>query len=140
MVVEEIVASTSSGASFTSSIARTQVQPEQFFEEEPLPPPPPGQPQMNMEQMTVMQLQLLQALAQNQVNQPAPDPAPIFPPPSRPGEFMRTKPPTFAGSVDPLEADDWLKDVEKKLILAQCNDQERVLYTAHQLKGTAGTC
>ena len=49
---------------------------------------------------------------------------------------MRTRPPTFAGSVDPLEAADWLKSVEKKLILAQYNDQEKALYAAHQLNGT----
>ena len=52
---------------------------------------------------------------------------------------MRTRPPTFVGSVDPLEADDWLKNVEKKLILAQCNDQEKVMYATHQLNRTAGT-
>ena len=71
-----------------------------------------------------MQLQLLQALAQNQINQPAPAPAqaPAVPPQSKLGEFIGTRPLTFAGSVDPLEADDWLKNVEKKLILTQCND------------------
>ncbi|KAK3129330.1 hypothetical protein QOZ80_6BG0477810 [Eleusine coracana subsp. coracana] len=36
-----------------------------------------------------------------------------------------------------MEADDWLKAIEKKLIIAQCNDREKVLFAAHQLYGVA---
>jgi hypothetical protein len=36
-----------------------------------------------------------------------------------------------------MEAGDWLKSIEKKLEIAQCTDQERVLFAAHQLFGTA---
>jgi hypothetical protein len=36
-----------------------------------------------------------------------------------------------------MEAEDWLKGVEKKLVIAQCTDREKVLFTAHQLYGTA---
>jgi hypothetical protein len=35
-----------------------------------------------------------------------------------------------------MEAEDWLKGVEKKLVIAQCTDHERVLFTVHQLFGT----
>jgi hypothetical protein len=35
-----------------------------------------------------------------------------------------------------MEAEDWLKGVEKKLVIAQCMDREKVLFTAHQLFGT----
>jgi hypothetical protein len=35
-----------------------------------------------------------------------------------------------------MEAEDWLKGVEKKLVIAQCTDQEKVLFVAHQLFGT----
>jgi hypothetical protein len=38
---------------------------------------------------------------------------------------------------DPLEAKDWLKGVEKKLMIAQCTDHEKVLFAMHQLFGTA---
>jgi hypothetical protein len=31
------------------------------------------------------------------------------------GEFQWTKPPTFSHSVKPMDADDWLKTIEKKL-------------------------
>jgi hypothetical protein len=36
-----------------------------------------------------------------------------------------------------MEAEDWLKGVEKKLVIAQCMDREKVLFAAHQLYGTA---
>jgi hypothetical protein len=36
-----------------------------------------------------------------------------------------------------MEAEDWLKGVEKKLVIAQCTDHEKVLLAAHQLFGTA---
>jgi hypothetical protein len=36
-----------------------------------------------------------------------------------------------------MEAEDWLKSIEKKLEIAQCTDQEKVLLVAHQLLGTA---
>jgi hypothetical protein len=35
-----------------------------------------------------------------------------------------------------MEAEDWLKSIEKKLEIAQCTDQEKVLFAAHQLFGT----
>jgi predicted PolB exonuclease-like 3'-5' exonuclease len=36
-----------------------------------------------------------------------------------------------------MEAEDWLKSIEKKLEIAQCTDKEKVLFAAHQLFGTA---
>jgi hypothetical protein len=36
-----------------------------------------------------------------------------------------------------MDAEDWLKGVEKKLVIAQRTDREKVLFTAHQLYGTA---
>jgi hypothetical protein len=38
--------------------------------------------------------------------------------------------------MDPMEAKDWLKGVEKKLMIAQCTDREKVLFAAYQLYGT----
>jgi hypothetical protein len=51
-------------------------------------------------------------------------------------EFLRTHPTTFSQAKDPMEAEDWLKGVEKKLMIAQCTDREKVLFAAHQLFGT----
>jgi hypothetical protein len=36
-----------------------------------------------------------------------------------------------------MEAEDWLKGVGKKLVIAQCTDHEKVLFAMHQLYGTA---
>jgi hypothetical protein len=36
-----------------------------------------------------------------------------------------------------MDADDWLKTVEKKLQVVQCNNRERVLFVAHPLVGPA---
>jgi hypothetical protein len=46
-------------------------------------------------------------------------------------------PPTYSHSTNPLDADDWLKTVTKKLETAQCNDREMVLYAAGRLEGLA---
>jgi hypothetical protein len=35
-----------------------------------------------------------------------------------------------------MDAEDWLKGVEKKLVIAQCTDCEKVLFAAHHLYGT----
>ena len=36
-----------------------------------------------------------------------------------------------------MEANDWLRAIEKKLNLLQCNDQEKVVFATHQLQGLA---
>ena len=51
--------------------------------------------------------------------------------------FLRTKPPTFAGSSNPLDADDWLRAIKRNLEPFGCGDREKVLLAAHQLMGTA---
>jgi hypothetical protein len=53
------------------------------------------------------------------------------------GEFQRNKLPTFSHSVEPMDAYDWLKTVEKKLQVVQCNHKEKVLLASHQLLGPA---
>jgi hypothetical protein len=52
-------------------------------------------------------------------------------------EFLGTHPTTFSQAKDPMEAEDWLKGVEKKLVIAQCMDREKVHFAVHQLFGTA---
>ena len=53
----------------------------------------------------------------------------------RRAEFLRGHPPTFSHTSDPLQADDWLRAVERQLDIAQC--REHVLYAAGQLRGAA---
>jgi hypothetical protein len=49
------------------------------------------------------------------------------PPPhqSHLAKFLRTRPTTFSQAKDPMDAEDWLKGVEKKLVIAQCTDHRR---------------
>jgi hypothetical protein len=77
----------------------------------PPPPPPP-----TLEKVLIMQAQMLQTMQQTLVNMQAAQPqAPPSPPRDRLGEFQRSKPPTFSQAMEPMDADDWLKSVEKKL-------------------------
>jgi hypothetical protein len=59
---------------------------------------------------------MLQTMQQTMVNMQAAQPQALPPPPrDRIGDFQRTKPPTFCHVVQPMDVDDWLKYVEKKL-------------------------
>jgi hypothetical protein len=53
--------------------------------------------------------------------------------------FYESSPPAFSHSVDPLDADDWLKVIGKKLDITQCNDREKVLYAFGRLEGARST-
>ncbi|CAO2175708.1 unnamed protein product [Urochloa humidicola] len=91
---------------------------------------PPPMARSNMEQFFQAQMDLLQNLTNTvtglQANQGANNNNNNNPPPrSKHQEFMTHRPPTFPHSADPLEADDWLKTVEKMLNIAQCSDREK---------------
>jgi hypothetical protein len=52
--------------------------------------------------------------------------------------LLKLRPPTYDGiDPDPLVADDWLKEMEKKLDLTTFTDDECVGAAAHQLTGVA---
>jgi hypothetical protein len=54
-------------------------------------------------------------------------------------EFMRLRPPTFDSTDDdPLAADDWLRNINKKLELVTTDDRQKVMLASHQLVGSAG--
>jgi hypothetical protein len=75
-----------------------------------------------------------QTLVNMQAAQPQAPPPPLR---DRLGDFQRTKPPTFSQAVELMDADDWLKSVEKKLQVVQCNNREKILLASHQLSGPA---
>jgi hypothetical protein len=109
-------------------------------QQQQLPPPPP----MSIEQMFMMQTQAVQAIGQTlaaiqQQQQQQPPPQPQMPqmPRDKRAEFMRGHPPTFAHSSDPMDAEDWLRTVERELHTAQCDDREKVLYGPRLLRGAA---
>jgi hypothetical protein len=79
-----------------------------------------------IEQLIATQNQLLQDVLQT-LNHLQPNPhvhqqQPPPPPQLRLGEFLRTLPTTFSQAKDPMEAEDWLRSIEKKLEIAQCTD------------------
>jgi hypothetical protein len=93
-------------------------------------------PPLTLEKVLMMQAQMLQTMQQTMVNMQ--NAQPQAPPPSprdRLGDFQCTKPATFSHSVEPMDADDWLKTVERKLQVVQCNNREKVLLASHQLIG-----
>jgi hypothetical protein len=78
---------------------------------------------VNLKQLIATQNQLIQAVMQTlnnmQPNQQAhQQQAPPPPHQSRLTEFLRTRPTTFSQAKDPMEAEDWLNGVEKKLVIA----------------------
>jgi hypothetical protein len=93
----------------------------------------------------LMQTQAVQAIGQTlaamQQAQQQPQPQLQVQMPQMPrdkrGEFMRGHPPTFAHSVDPMDAEDRLCAVERELRTVQCDDREKVLYGPRQLRGAA---
>ena len=88
-----------------------------------------------IEQLMALQAQILQTMQQSmaQMQQQGPQPQCH----DKLSEFQRTNPPTFSHSVEPMDADDWLHTIEKKLHVVQCTNREKVLYASHQLQGPA---
>jgi hypothetical protein len=82
-----------------------------------------------------MQAQLMQTVMDHLGEQPAGAPPPVQVH-DKHGEFLKG-PPVFTHASEPIEADDWLRAVEKQLNIAQCNDLEKVLYASGQLQGAA---
>jgi hypothetical protein len=96
------------------------------------PPPPPP----TLEQVLAIQAQMLQTMQQTMLNMQAAQPhVPPTPLRDRLGDFQRTKPPIFSHAVELMDADDWLRSVEKKLQVVQCNNREKVLLASRKLSG-----
>jgi hypothetical protein len=53
-----------------------------------------------------------QTMVNKQAAQPQVPPTPLR---HSLGDFQRTKPPTFSQAVEPMDAGDWLKSIEKTL-------------------------
>ncbi|XP_057807569.1 uncharacterized protein LOC131022138 [Salvia miltiorrhiza] len=67
------------------------------------------------------------------------EPTPPPPPQDRRVEelFLRQNPPTFAGTGDPAEMEEWIHAMERIFRFLRCNDAERLMCVSYQLKGTA---
>ena len=99
---------------------------------DPPPPPPP-----NLAEVMAQQTQLMAALVDSMNRRNGGG--------GRPDDFQRKlegflklRPPTFDDTdLEPLAAHDWLREIEKKMDLTTCTDEECVGIAAHQLTGAA---
>jgi hypothetical protein len=94
-------------------------------------PPPPHV--VDLAQVMANPTLLLEAIA-NAINRPWPR---VLGMNEKLIEFLRTKPPTFGGSVNPLDADDWLRAILTELEPFNYQDRDKVFLATHQLTGTA---
>ena len=51
--------------------------------------------------------------------------------------FRCQKPPTFNGSTDPIEVEDWLKKVQRIFVYMKLEDHEKLAYAVNQLEREA---
>src|SRR6266542_3912710 len=54
-------------------------------------------------------------------------------------DFAGTHPLIFAKADDPLEADSWICLMESKFELITCIEEQKALFTTHQLRGPAAS-
>jgi hypothetical protein len=52
-------------------------------------------------------------------------------------DFQNTRPLPFASAAKPMDAEDWLRDTERKLDAVDCNDEEKLWYISYMLTGPA---
>lgn len=85
-----------------------------------------------MNQMQQQYQQMMQHMVQQQQqNQQQQNQQHNGPPQSKLPEFLHVRPPTFSSTTNPMEANDWLYAIEKRLNLLQCTDQEKVAFATH---------
>lgn len=52
-------------------------------------------------------------------------------------KFLKMKPPTFLGGIDPLKAETWLLEMEKLFEVFSCTEVQKVLLATYTLKDEA---
>src|SRR5438876_4139130 len=106
---------------------------QQGAENNPPPPPP------TIAEVMAQQTQLLQMLVQNQTQQQQPHGRQGQPQLASYSDFAGTYPPIFSKAEDPLEADSWLRLMESKFELLTSTEEQKTLFAAHQLRGSAAS-
>jgi hypothetical protein len=99
-------------------------------------PPPPSMADvlMQIERNRMDQTRLLEQLVRNTTTPPA---SSDNQPHGGFVNFLKTEPPKFSRAEDPLVADDWLRNVERKLKYSRCSENEKVLFASYLLEGAA---
>ena len=115
-----------------------QKQDEDARRAEEQPPPPPFRPMGEQSFMQFMQFmqESHNKFMQELIHQVAPARGPEVREANL-SEFLKTKPLPFALAPEPLEADDWLMDTERKMAGVNANDDEKVRFATHLLTGAA---
>ncbi|XP_048131564.1 uncharacterized protein LOC125314128 [Rhodamnia argentea] len=54
-------------------------------------------------------------------------------------QFLKLKPPKFAGSGDPEAATSWIEELEKAFALLRCTDEDKVTLAIYRLRGNASS-
>ena len=54
-------------------------------------------------------------------------------------DFQQTNPPMFSKTVEPLDADDWLRTIGNNLEVAAVDAQDKVMFATHFLAGPTRT-
>jgi hypothetical protein len=102
-----------------------------------VPPPPP--PPVDLATILDRQNRILELLANAMLTQINHGNGQHTPPSytHRIADFHRLHPPKFGGSDNPLDADDWLREIEMKLEVIHTSDRDKVLLAVQQLTGPA---
>jgi hypothetical protein len=103
------------------------------------PPPPPAAPDLMaiLDRQTRL-LELLTNVLAAQGNNGNLNLRPNVPQNNnRIADFNRLNPPKFGGSDNPIEADDWIREIEMKLEVVHADDRDKVLLAVQQLRGPA---
>jgi len=52
-------------------------------------------------------------------------------------QFQKLNPPAFKGGADPIQAEEWLRQIEKILDVMECTESQRVSFTSFMFQGEA---
>ena len=97
---------------------------------ENLPPPSPAEVMLEAERNKRETNRLLERIEQNTACHQRNDLVSI-------NDFIKLYPPKFNHSVEPLDADDWLRSITHKLRSANIAEADKVSYAAYHLEGPA---
>ena len=99
---------------------------------------PPSPPPPILAERVAQQAQLINLLAQGQLNNQQAHVPRAQNRESSYADFESTQSPIFTTATDPLEADNWIRTMESKFSLIRCSDQQKVSYATQMLQGPVG--
>src|SRR3954469_1583305 len=110
-----------------SVVRRNRDRDRNRSDDEPPPPPSAAEIMMEAEQNRRDQTRLLELIEQNTARQRNVVVSIQ--------DFILLKPPIFQCSSEPLEADDWLRSIERKLDTAHVAPDDRFVFAVYLLEG-----